>query len=176
MSWGLWGWSVGWQWWLLGNCLLAKDMVFVTMWSLWHPLVSSQKHCEWLLAQCHPTQMLDTSLGKEGIKPGILQMHSNNQCTFTSVKYPSNLLTALNNFHYFRIMFLLEPVWQPLYIRHQKHLTFRQWNISSTQTIKMSFEKAFLSVVISSILMALYGVLSSRTFPNAAEPFPPPLY
>lgn len=157
----------------------------------------AQTHCERLLAGRHPD--VGDESGKraaEGMKPGIFQMHSDYQSkkphvrrfTFTPVKYPSNLLAAINHFSHFRVMFPLEPVWEPLWIRptqaiqnvYNKLLSLWR-NISlpksivtlSTQTLKMSFEDARASAVISSILMVLYGVLSSGTFPNGAEPFPP---
>lgn len=168
-------------------------MVFISMSSLWYTFACARKHCEWLLAWCHPD--FGDEPGKivvEGIKPGIFQMHSDYQPKKPTCKTIYIHLSQISIMHKttsaISVMFPLEPVWELLKIRptqairnvYNKLLSFWR-NISwpksivtlSRQTFKMSFEKACLSTVISSILMVLYGVLSSGTFPNAAEPFSP---
>ncbi len=165
-------------------------MVFVTVWSLWFMFASAQKHCEWLLAQCHPD--VGDEPGKragEGIKPGIFQMHRDYQSQKPHVRHPSQIsikpthcTKPLQPFqgHVPTGTGMRSALHQAIQNVYNKLLSFWR-NISlpksivtlSTQTFKMSFEKACLSAVISSILMVLYGVLSSGTFPNAAEPLSP---
>lgn len=105
----------------------------------------------------------------EGIKPGISRTHNDHQSqkphvrqfTPTSVKDPlrtsaftSPAVRAIQNI-YNKLLSFWRHISQPKSI-----VTL------STQTFRMSFEKACLSAVISSILMVLYGVLSSGTFPK----------
>ena len=149
--------------------------------------------CEWLLARCHPD--VGDEPGKKSCRgdqtwdiPDAQRLSVSKKYMQDNLRSPqSNIHYALNHFSHFRVMFPLEPVWELLTSAIQniynKLLSFWR-NISlpksivtlSTQTLKTSFEKACLSAVISSILMVLYGVLSSGTFPNAAQPFSPPLY
>lgn len=45
----------GWQWRLLKECLLAKAMLFVIMWSLWYMFASAWKH--WVIAGSPPPRL-----------------------------------------------------------------------------------------------------------------------
>lgn len=173
-------------------------MVLVTMSSPWFMFCFCSEVL-WVIAGTVPSRRWGRAWEKradEGIKPGIFQMHSDYQSKKNTCRTIYVHLSQISIMHW-----TTSAVSGPFshWNQYEKLLSIRRtraihniydkllsfWRNMSlpksivtlwTQTFKMSFEKACLSAVISSILRVLYGVLSSGTFPNAAEPFSTPLY